>query len=110
MPGGLPIAVPGVLALPVFTLIPGLFGPYVPLARPKVRGSQAIANAVLLAVSTGLLCVLVPLTLMAARRGRLVALCLGQLVVLLGVDRAIRVVIARRGLTTRRASPSYGER
>jgi hypothetical protein len=106
VPGGLPLAVPGILALPVFTLIPGLFGPYVPLALPKARGQQAIANAVLLAVSTGFLGVIVQLTLAASRRGQLTELYVGELVVLLGVDRVLRFVVARRGLTTPRPSPS----
>lgn len=106
VPGGLVLAVPGILALPVFSLIPGLFGPYVPLALPKARGQQAIANTVLLAVSTGLLAILVTTTLAASRRGRLLELYVGELLVLLALDRLIRLVIARRGLTSRRASPT----
>jgi hypothetical protein len=103
VPGGLVLAVPGLLALPVFSLIPGLFGPYVPLALPKARGQQAIANAVLLAASTGLLGVLVNATLAASRRGRLAALFVGELAVLLVVDAGLRVVVRRRSSTTRRA-------
>jgi hypothetical protein len=106
VPGGIVLAVPGVLALPVFSLIPGLFGPYVPLALPKARGQQAIANTVLLAVSTGLLAILVQATLAASRRGQILELYVGELVVLLALDRAMRLVIARRGLTSRRASPT----
>lgn len=100
VPRGLVLAVPGVLALPVFSLIPGLFGAYVPLALPKGRGRQAIANAVLLAASTGLLGVLVHMTLLASRQSQLVALYIGELVVLLGVDRLLRYVVTRRSLTT----------
>ena len=100
VPGGVVLAVPGVLAFPVLTLIPGLFGPYVPLARPKGRGQQAVANAVLLAASTGLLGVLVQATLAASRHGRIPELYAGELVVLLGIDRTLRLVIARRGLTS----------
>ena len=106
VPGGLRLAVPGIMALPLFPLIPGLFGPYVPLARPKGRGQQAVANAVLLAASTGLLGVLVQATLHASRRGRLVDLYIGELIVILGVDRVLRFIIARRGLTTSGASPT----
>lgn len=106
VPSGLALAIPGVLALPVFTLIPGLFGPYVPLARSKARGQQAIANAVLLGVSTGFLGVIVQLALAASRRGQLLELYAGELVVLLVVDRVLRFIIARRGLTTPGPSPS----
>jgi hypothetical protein len=106
VPGGLVLAVPGIMALPVLTLVPGLFGPYLPLARPKARGQQAIANGVLLAVSTGLLGVLVQATLHASRRGRLPSLYIGEVVVLLGVDRALRWIVTRRGLTTPRLSPT----
>jgi len=105
-PGGLPLAVPGVLAIPVFTLIPGLFGPYVPLALPKARGQQAIANAVLLAASTGFLAVIVQTTLAASRRGQLIPFYAGELIVLVGVNRVLRFFVARRGLTTPGASPS----
>jgi hypothetical protein len=100
------LAVPGVLALPVFSLIPGLFGPYVPLALPKARGQQAIANAVLLAASTGLLGVLVNATLAASRRGQLMSLCVGELIVLLVVDQCLRLVVRRRNSTIRRAPVS----
>jgi hypothetical protein len=103
VPAGLMLAVPGVLAIPVFTLIPGLFGPYVPLALPKARGQQAIANAVLLAASTGLLGVLVNATLAASRRGKFASLYIGELIVLLGVDRLLRFVVRRRSSTSRRA-------
>ncbi len=103
VPGGLVLAVPGVMALPVFSLIPGLFGPYVPLALPKARGQQAIANAVLLAASTGLLGVLVNATLAASRRGTLTSLYVGELVVLVVVDLAMRFVVRRRSSTIRRA-------
>jgi hypothetical protein len=106
VPAGLVLAVPGILALPVFSLIPGLFGPYVPLARPKARGQQAVANAVLLATSTGLLAVLVNATLAASRRGRFLPLFVGELLVLLAIDRLLRLVIARRGLTSPGASPT----
>jgi hypothetical protein len=102
VPGGLQLAVPGVLALPVFSLIPGVFGPYVPLALPKARGQQAIANAVLLASSTMLLAVLVNATLAASRRGRLVPLYVGELAVLLVVDACLRAVVRRRSSTSRR--------
>jgi hypothetical protein len=102
VPGGLMLAVPGVLAFPLFSLIPGLFGPYVPLALPKARGQQAIANAVLLAASTGLLGVLVNATLAASRRGTLVSLYVGELVVLLVVDRCLRFIVHQRSSTTRR--------
>jgi hypothetical protein len=106
VPGGVLLATPGILAIPVLSLVPGLFGPYVPLALPKARGRQAIANAVLLALSTGLLAVLVNATLAASRRGQLASLYVGELVVLLGLDRGLRLAIARRGLTTRGASPT----
>jgi hypothetical protein len=76
------------------------------LALPKARGQQAIANTVLLAVSTGLLAILVQATLAASRRGQILELYVGELVVLLALDRAMRLVIARRGLTSRRASPT----
>jgi hypothetical protein len=105
-PSGLVLAVPGILALPVLSLIPGLFGPYVPLARPKGRGQQAVANAVLLATSTGLLAVLVQATLLASRRGAITSLYIGEVIVILGVDRGLRFVIGRRGLTTLGASPT----
>jgi len=100
VPGGLVLAVPGILALPVFSLIPGVFGPYVPLILPKARGQQAIANAVLLASSTGLLSILVQATLAASRRGALPELYAGAVIVLAGIDRGLRAIIARRGLTT----------
>ena len=102
VPGGLVLAVPGVMALPVFSLIPGLFGPYVPLALPKARGQQAIANAVLLAASTGLLGILVNATLAASRSGKLASLYVGELLVLLAVDQCLRVVVRRRNSTSRR--------
>lgn len=102
--GGLVLAVPGIMALPVLSLIPGLFGPYVPLARPKGRGQQAIANAVLLATSTGLLGVLVQATLHASRRNAIASLYIGEVVVMLGVDRMLRYFVSRRGLTTSGAS------
>jgi hypothetical protein len=105
-PRGLVLAVPGILALPVLSLIPGLFGPYLPLARPKGRGQQAVANAVLLATSTGLLAVLVQATLLASRRGAITSLYIGEVIVILGVDRGLRFVIGRRGLTTLGASPT----
>jgi hypothetical protein len=105
-PGGIVLAVPGILAMPVFSLIPGLFGPYVPLALPKARGQQAVANAILLATSTGLLSVLVKMTLAASRRGALVELYVGSLVALIGLDRVMRVVITHWGLTTRSRSPT----
>jgi len=106
MPRGLVLAVPGMLALPVFSLIPGLFGPYVPLAMPKGRGRQAVANAVLLAASTGLLSVLVQATLLASRQNRLTSLYIGELIVLLGIDRLMRYVVTRRSLTTPGPSPT----
>jgi hypothetical protein len=102
VPGGLVLAVPGVLAVPVFSLIPGVFGPYVPLALPKARGQQAIANAVLLAASTGLLAVLVNATLAASRAGRLASLYADEVVVLVLVDACLRVVVRRRSSTSRR--------
>lgn len=102
VPGGLALAVPGVMALPVLSLIPGLFGPYVPLALPKARGQQAIANAVLLATSTGLLVVLVHATLAASRRGALGAFYVHELVVLLAIDACLRLVVRRRSSTSRR--------
>ena len=106
VPGGLRLAIPGILALPVFSLIPGVFGVYVPLVLPKARGQQAIANAVLLASSTIMLSILVQATLAASRRNALPALYAGTVVVLAGIDRTLRVIIARQGLTTPGASPT----
>jgi hypothetical protein len=106
VPGGLALAVPGILAMPVFSLIPGLFGPYVPLALAKARGQQAVSNAILLATSTGLLSVLVKATLAASRRNALLELYVGSFVALIGFDRVMRVVITHWGLTTRKRSPS----
>jgi hypothetical protein len=106
VPGGLRLAIPGILALPVFSLIPGVFGAYVPLVLPKARGQQAIANAVLLASSTAMLSILVQATLAASRRNALPALYAGTVIVLAGIDRTLRAIIARRGLTTPGASPT----
>ena len=96
----------GILALPVFSLIPGVFGKYVPLVLPKARGQQAIANAVLLASSTTMLSILVQATLAASRRNALPALYAGTVVALAGIDRTLRVIISRQGLTTPGASPT----
>ncbi|MGH7896204.1 MAG: hypothetical protein ACREQL_16180, partial [Candidatus Binatia bacterium] len=108
VPSGVPLAIPGVIALPIFTLLPALFGPYVPLARPKARGQQAAANAVLLTASTATLALLVAETLRASRAGRLLEFCVGEAVVVAVVDRVLRRAIARRGLTSPGASPTYG--
>ena len=106
VPGGIVLALPGVFALPVLALVPGLFGPYVPLSLPKALGQQAIANALLLASSTILLTVLVHLTLAASRSGELGRLYVGALVVSLVMGRVLRAVVTRRGLTTRGTSLS----
>jgi hypothetical protein len=106
VPGGVVLALPGVFALPVLALVPGLFGPYVPLSLPKALGQQAVANGVLLASSTVLLTVLVHLTLAASRSEELGRLYAGAFVVSLAMGAVLRAVIARRGLTTREASPS----
>jgi ABC-2 type transport system permease protein len=108
VPAGVPLAVPGLIAFPTFTLLPGLFGVYVPLAIPKARGQQATGNVVLLTASTVLLAVLVDATLRASRAGRLGTLYLGEIGVMLVADRALRRLIARRSLTTSRVSPTYG--
>jgi hypothetical protein len=110
VPSGVPLAVPGLIAFPTFTLLPGLFGVYVPLSRPKARGQQASANAVLLTVSTLVLAILVAETLRASRTGRLLPFCLEELAVVIAADRILRAVIARRSLTSSKASPSYGAR
>jgi hypothetical protein len=104
------LALPGILALPAFALLPGLFGVYVPLSRPKARGQQAGANAVLLIVSTLVLGVLVSETLRASRLGRLPLFCAGEALLVVTIDRVLRRVIAWRGLTTSRASPTYDAR
>jgi hypothetical protein len=47
LPGGwqgLQLAVPGMIAIPVMTLLPGLIEDYLPLSRPAVRGDQSSRN------------------------------------------------------------------
>jgi hypothetical protein len=52
------------------------------------------------------LSVLVQVTLAASRRGMLLELYVGAALTLVSIDRVMRFVIARWGLTTRDASPS----
>jgi len=107
VPDGLPLALPGVIALPLFALLPGLFGGYVPLSRPKARGQQASANAILLIVSTLVLAILVAETLRASRTGRLPLFCAGEALIVLTIDRGLRRWIRWRGLTSSGGSPTY---
>jgi hypothetical protein len=48
---GLQLAVPGLIALPVLSLFPGLTNDYLPLSRPAVRGDQSSRNIGLMFVS-----------------------------------------------------------
>jgi hypothetical protein len=41
---GLFLALPGIIVIPVMTLLPGLIEDYLPLARPAVRGDQSTKN------------------------------------------------------------------
>jgi hypothetical protein len=41
---GLQLAVPGMIAIPVMSLLPGLTEDYLPLSRPAVRGDQSSRN------------------------------------------------------------------
>jgi ABC-2 type transport system permease protein len=41
---GLELALPGIVAIPVFSLAPGLMGDYLPLSRPATRGEQSSRN------------------------------------------------------------------
>ena len=44
----LPFAVPGLIAIPTLSLLPGLWGSYLPLSRPAARGEQSSRNMVLM--------------------------------------------------------------
>jgi hypothetical protein len=48
---GLQLAVPGMIAIPVMTLLPGLTEDYLPLSRPAVRGDQSSKNMVVMLMS-----------------------------------------------------------
>jgi len=39
-----PFAVPGLIAIPTISLLPGLWGSYLPLSRPAARGEQSSRN------------------------------------------------------------------
>jgi hypothetical protein len=50
-PGGrdsLVLALPGLIAIPTFSLLPGLMQEYLPLSRPAARGEQSSRNMVLM--------------------------------------------------------------
>ncbi len=42
------LAVPGLIAIPTISLLPGLVGGYLPLSRPAARGAQSSGNMLLL--------------------------------------------------------------
>ena len=48
---GLKLALPGIVAMPVFSLAPGLIEDYLPLSRPALRGEQSSRNLGLTFVS-----------------------------------------------------------
>jgi len=48
---GLKLALPGIVAIPVFSLAPGLIEDYLPLSRPALRGEQSSRNLGLTFVS-----------------------------------------------------------
>jgi ABC-2 type transport system permease protein len=48
---GLELALPGLIAMPVFSLAPGLIEDYLPLSRPASRGEQSSRNLGLMFVS-----------------------------------------------------------
>jgi len=98
VPSGLALAFVGLLALPLFSLLPGLFGDYLPLALPPLRGHQTRRNAGLMLLSTVALLALVTLAWLAWRSGRLPHLLVAEGVVLAVTQRLLTRAIVRRPL------------
>jgi hypothetical protein len=95
-PQGIGLAAAGLIALPTFTLLPGLFGDYLPLGLPPLRGRQTRRNAALMLVSTAALLALIAVSGIAWHAGRLPLLLAIETVALVAAHRALGGAIARR--------------
>jgi len=98
VPAGLSLAIPGLIALPTFSLLPGLFGDYLPLSIPPTRGQQAGANLLLMTISTTALVVLLSTSWIASRTGRLPELLVVETAIVAAVHWGLRAWIAARPL------------
>jgi hypothetical protein len=98
----LPLALPGLLALPILSLLPAMAGPYLPLSEPSRTGSQSARNLSLWfggMVLTGLFYGIAVL----ARRGGVLWPCIGlEALVVVGVQRLLHRSIGRCPITPAR--------
>lgn len=105
------LAVPGLIAIPTLSLLPGLAEEYLPLSRPPARGEQSSRNMVLMFLTMLAMLGVVGVSWLAWSLGYLLALVAIELVVM-GLlhwifNRAIR---NRQLVRTDGDLPSFGRR
>lgn len=113
-PGGresLLLAVPGLIAIPTLSLLPGLVEEYLPLSRPAARGEQSTRNMGLMFLTMFAMLGVVGVSWLAWTSGYLWVLIVIELVVVgLLHWRFIRVIRNRPLVRTDGDFPSFGRR
>jgi len=93
------LAVPGLIAMPTLSLLPGLFEEYLPLSRPALRGEQSSLNMGLMVLTMFAMLGVVGVSWLAWTSGYLLALIAIELLVVGLLHWIISRVIRNRPLT-----------
>jgi hypothetical protein len=99
-PGQLWLALPALLAMPTFSLLPGLTGEYLPLSAASRTGQRTAQTAImfLVMVPAGLLGFL---SFLAQKAGLLWVLLAGELVAMIVLHTLLLKIVARRSRSSR---------
>jgi ABC-2 type transport system permease protein len=98
----LPLALPGLIALPLLTLAPGLIEDYLPLSRPAATGDQSSRNMGLMFVTMLSMAALLGFSWLAQSLGLLWVLIATELIVVGLLHWSLNRRIRRRRIGTAR--------